>query len=196
MSMYHVVLYLHLLALVAASATSSVVHLAQARARRAASIPEIRQWLMLGGSTARIFPIATLTLLATGAVMVSLGGPWSWSAGWVRAGVAGVVFLLVSGPFLAMRGKRVGRSLAGLAPGDVEGARALLRDPVAGALSWANTGLALGVVYGMAAKPGLAGSLIALAAGAATGLVVHLALARKRAAARTATTASSRERAA
>ena len=194
MSAYHVFLYIHLLALVAASASSSVVHLAQARARRAASVPEIGQWLMLGGSTARIFPIATLTLLASGALMVSFRGPWTWSAGWVDAGLVAVMFLLLSGPFLAVRGKRVGRSLASLAPGEVERARVLLHDPVAGALSWANTGMALGAVYAMAAKPGLAGSLIALALGAATGVAIHVAMERKRSA--TATSAARRELAA
>ena len=196
MSAYYVLLYIHLLALVAASATSSVVHLAQARARRAASVPEIRQWLMLGGSTARIFPIATLTLLVTGALMVSFRGPWSWSAGWVEAGLVAVLFLLLSGPFLGVRGKRAGLSLASLAPGEVERAAAVLHDPVAGALSWANTGVALGAVYAMAAKPGLAGSLLALVLGAATGVAIHVAMERKRNAAATATSAPRRELAA
>jgi hypothetical protein len=40
-------------------------------------------------------------------------------------------------------------------------------------------GVALGVVYAMAAKPGLVGSLIALAIGAAAGLAVHLRSARR-----------------
>ncbi len=185
MSAYVVFLYIHLLALVAAAATSSVVHQARARARGASSVPEIRQWLLLAGSTARFFPIATLVLLATGALM-AMNGPWSWSAGWIEAGVAGVAFLLVSGPVLGMRGKRVGRSLANLAAGEVERARGLLDDPLAGALSWMNTGVALGVVFAMAAKPALAGSLVALAIGAAAGLAVHWMSERKAAATPTA----------
>jgi hypothetical protein len=181
MTAYHVFLYIHLLALVAAAATSSVVHLAHARARRVGSIPEMRQWLLLGASTARVFPIATLTLLASGALMVASHGPWSWTAGWVDAGCAAVAFLLLSGPVLATRGKRTGRSLATLSPGDVEWARTLLHDPVAGALSWANTGLALGTIYAMAAKPGLAGSLAALLVGAAAGVACEI-LSERRAA--------------
>lgn len=185
MTAYHVFLYIHLLALVAAAATSSVVHLAQARARQVGSIPEMRQWLMLGGSTARVFPIATLTLLATGALMVASHGPWSWSAGWVDAGIAAVAFLLLSGPVLGTRGQRKGRSLATLSPGDVERARTLLHDPLAGALSWANTGVALGTIYAMAAKPGLAGSLAALLVGVGAGVAFH-ALSERRAAVRAA----------
>lgn len=184
MAAYYVFLYVHLLALVAASATSAVVHLAQARARVAATVPEIRQWLMLAGSSARVFPIATVTLLASGALMVASHGPWSWSAGWVDAGLMAVAFLLVCGAILGMRGKRTGRSLASLSPGDVERARTLARDPLAGALSWLNTGVALGVVFAMAAKPGLPGSLAAMLVGAGAGLGVYLASERKAAVSR------------
>ncbi len=179
MSAYSMFLYIHLLALVAASATSAVVHLAQARARSSGTVPEIRQWLLLGGSTARFFPLATLTLLATGVLMLASHGPWSWSAGWVDAGLVAVAFLLVSGPVLGARGKRLGRSLASLPPAEVERARGLLHDPLAGTLSWLNTGVALGVVFVMAAKPGLPGSLAALLIGAGGGLGVYLGSERK-----------------
>ncbi len=182
MTAYHVYLYAHLLALVAASATSSVVHLAQARARSASSVPEVRQWLMLGGSTARVFPIATLALLVSGALMVTGHGAWTWGAAWVVAGLAAVAFLLVSGGVLGARGKRTGRALAALSAGEVERARALLHDPLSGALSWANTGVALGTVFAMAAKPGPTGSAAALLIGAAAGLAMHLSSERKAAA--------------
>ncbi len=186
MSAYYLFLYIHLVALVAASATSAVVHLAQARARSSASVAEIRQWLALGGSAARLFPVATLTLLATGVLMVASHGPWSWSAGWVDAGLVAVAFLLMSGPVLGARGKRIGRSLACLSPGEVERARGLLHDPTAGALSWLNTGMALGVVFAMAAKPGLPGSLAALLVGAGGGVGLYLASERKAAVSRAA----------
>lgn len=178
MTGYHISLYVHLLALVAASAISSVVHLGKSRARCAASLAEARQWLMLVGAAARFFPLVTLTLFATGAYMVSVRSPWSWSTGWVEAGIVGVVFLMLSGAVLGARGARTGRALAAAA-GDAERARAALHDPVAAALSWVNTGVALGVVFAMAAKPSLAGSLSALVVGAAAGLATHLASERR-----------------
>ena len=176
---YQLSLYVHLLALVAASATSSVVHLAAARARSAAGVAEARQWHALAGSSARMFPIATLLLFATGAIMVSLHGPWSWSTGWVDAGIAGVVFLLLSVPVLGRRGARAGRALAGLAAGEVEKVRDILHDPLGEALSWANTGVALGVVFAMAAKPSLPAALAAVALGGAAGVGVQLLSARR-----------------
>ncbi len=95
------------------------------------------------------------------------------------AGLVAVAFLLVSGPVLGARGKRLGRSLASLPPAEVERARGLLHDPLAGTLSWLNTGVALGVVFVMAAKPGLPGSLAALLIGAGGGLGVYLGSERK-----------------
>ena len=176
---YHTALYIHLLALLAAVATSTVVHLAAGRARAATTVAETRQWAALAGRTARNFPIATLVLFASGSFMVSVQSVWSWRAGWVDAGIAGVAWLLLSGAMLGKRGAKAGRALARVGAGDLDGARAALRDPVAAAFSWVNMGVALGVVYAMAAKPGLVGSLIALAIGAAAGLAVHLRSARR-----------------
>jgi hypothetical protein len=172
---YHIALYVHLLALVAAVAAAAIVHLAEIRGRRAASVAEVRQWHSLAGATARVFPIATLTLLATGGYMVGVHGPWSWSAGWVEAGLAGVAFLLLGGPVLGVRAARAGRALASLGAAELERARALLHDPVVGTLSWMNTGVALAVVFDMAAKPALPVSVTALLVGAAAGLLAHRA---------------------
>jgi hypothetical protein len=179
MTGYQVSLYVHLLALVAAASASSVVHLAEARARRAASVGEARQWHALVGRTSRVFPVAVLTLFATGAYMVGVEGPWSWGTGWVEAGLAGGAFLLVVGAVLGIRGARAGRTLARLDAADVEGARAASHDRVAAALSWVNTGVALAVVFAMATKPALAASLTALVVGAVVGLCVHLARERR-----------------
>lgn len=179
---YHIALYIHLLALVAASATAAVVHLADVRRRSAVTVVEARQWHRLLGSTARFFPIATLTLIATGAYMVSTRSPWSWHTGWVEAGLAGAVYLLLSGPVLGARGARAGRALARLGADDVERARAALNDPVASALSWMNTGVALGVVFAMAVKPSLAASLAAVGVGAVVGLAANRAVLARRAA--------------
>jgi hypothetical protein len=176
---YHISLYIHLLALVAASAISALVHLGKSRARRAASLAEAREWLGLVKSSARFFPLATLTLFATGAHMVSVNSPWSWTTGWVDAGITGVVFLLLSGAVLGARGARTGRALAGLRPGDAQGIGALLHDPVAAALSSVNTGVALGVVFAMAVKPSFAASLAALAVGAVAALALHLVSERR-----------------
>lgn len=176
---YHVALFFHLVALVAASAASAIVHLAGARGSRAATVSEVRQWHALAGMTARTFPLALLALFATGGYMVAARHGWTWDTGWVEAGIAGVIVLFASGAVIGGRSRAAGRALAGLADGPTAGRPPVLpRDPVVSALSWANTGVAMAVVFVMATKPSLAASLIVLAIGAAAG--VMLALSPKR----------------
>lgn len=170
MTSYHLVLFVHLLALVAASAASGIVHVAEVRYRRATRVDDARFWHGLASHTARIFPIALVALVATGSWMMHSGG-WAWSSGWVVAGLLTTVFLFASGGLLGARGAAEARAL-----------RALDRDaawsPAPGAagferaLSWSNTGVAMAAVYVMVIKPALAGALVALVVGAALGVTV------------------------
>lgn len=173
MNGYTIALFIHLAALVAASAASALVHLADVRRSRATSVSEARQWHALAASTARVFPIAVLVLFASGGYMISAGHGWSWSTGWVDAGIAGVVVLMVNGAMLGRRGRAAARELAELASAAAAThAGAIPRDPLASTLAWANTGLAVAVVFVMTTKPTLVGSLIVLAIGIAAGVLL------------------------
>jgi hypothetical protein len=109
--------------------------------------------------------------------MVSATGAWSWSAAWVRAGLAAAVMLFASGGFLGFRHRQAGVALEQLRASGGD-ARELARDPVLATLPWVNTGIALAVVFVMTTKPALAGSAVSLAAGIAAGLVASRATAR------------------
>jgi hypothetical protein len=177
---YHIALFVHLIALVAASAAAALTHFAEGRCRRAATVTEALHWHELTGSVAKVFPIAILTLLATGGFMVGNGRVWSWSAGWVDAGITGAVLLFVIGGVLGARGRVAGRELARLAAESNAGqAPGLRHDPLVPLLSWMNTGLAIGVVFVMTTKPPLTGALLVLAVAAAAGAA--LGAPRKRA---------------
>jgi len=170
---YHLALFVHLLALMAAVAASALVHLADARRARAATPRDALAWHALAGSAARTFPIALLLLAVTGTVMVETSDGLEWLAGWVAAGMLGVVALLASGGVIAVRARREARELARLAANDsVHDAPP--PDAVVETLSWMNTGLAVGVILVMSTKPPLTESLVALAFGAAGGLVLGL----------------------
>src|SRR5512146_741846 len=104
---YRVALFFHLLALVAASAASGLVHVAESRSHRAATLREARMWLMLTAKTARTFPIAVVVLFGTGAYMISAGPGWAWGTGWVVAGIGGAILLLAQGAILGGRGRRI-----------------------------------------------------------------------------------------
>ena len=168
MTAYQIALFVHLLALLAATAASAIVHFAASRRATAPTLRASMEWGSVIGATARVFPVAVLVLVATGAYMVS--GRWGWSAGWVDAGLTGALLLLVSGAILGKRGAAEARANAerlreagGELPNDA------VPDRVARLLSDANTGLALAIVLVMTVKPGLAGSLAVLGVGAAAG---------------------------
>jgi len=180
MSKYQIALSIHLLALLAATAASGIVHLAAARRAAASSLRDAMDWGRLMGSTARVFPIAVLTLVATGAYMVA--GHWQWSDGWIMAGAGGAFALLASGAVVGARGaaeargnvqrlQKAGRDL----PNDAA------PDRIMALLSEANTGLALAIVLVMTLKPGLGASVAVLAIGVTVGAYRALGRGHRRA---------------
>jgi hypothetical protein len=178
MNGYDLALFLHLLALLAAIAASTVVHVSMEKTRSSGTGGDALQWLGLAHAFSRVFPVALATLLGTGGWMVH--GRWPWHDGFVEAGLAGVAILAVSGG--VVEGSRARRLAAALAarPGDsLEHAASLVRDPVWWCASWGNTGVALAVVLTMVAKSSLAASFAALAVGLAAGCCVGLASRRR-----------------
>lgn len=177
--MYGVVLFVHLCALLAAISAGALSHMSEARMRAADTTAALRPWANLLGGLGKVFPIALLILLVSGAYLVH--DAWSWSAGWVGASLVGVGVLFASGVGLVrMRGLALRRALmsAGDGPLPPEVRRLVGRHPASFA-SWMNTGLAVGIVFAMSAKPALAGSVAALMIGAAAGLGVAIAAGRR-----------------
>ena len=95
---YGIVLFLHLCALLGAIGTASLLHFAEMRLRAADTVATIRIWARLIENGAKVFPLALLVLLGSGAYLVHRR--WSWSAGWIDAALVGVVVLFVVGAVL------------------------------------------------------------------------------------------------
>ena len=167
---YQIALFFHLIALFAAFGASTVVHVSMIKIRDARSGGDALQWLGVAHVLARVFPIALAILVGTGAWM--LRNSWSWTAGFVDAGLTGVVLLFVSGAVI--EGGRARKLAAALAANPEGPVPAAARDPLWWCASWANTGVALGVAFAMVAKPAAAGSFAALVVGVLGGCVVGL----------------------
>ncbi len=175
MNLYHIVLFLHICALLAAISAGALVHFAEIRMRAGRTIGEVRPWVMLAGSVDKTFPLALLTLVATGAYMVSAA--WAWNDGWVDTAIGGVVLLFITGGFLSSRGKALGRALGGDPHEFLSAATArMVCDPITRSVSCANTALAVGIVFVMVNKPSLPGALATLAVAVVTGMVVAIPL--------------------
>jgi hypothetical protein len=177
---YRLVLFLHLCALLGAIGTSALLHFAEIQLRAATTIAAVRTWASLIENGAKVFPVALLVLLGSGAYLVERG--WTWSSGWVEASLVGVGVLFVVGAVVVGgRSRALRRELADTADGAVRAPIArIAREHVGGVASWTNTGLALGIVFVMTTKPALAGSLVVLAVAAGLGALVALRLRRIR----------------
>ena len=168
MTTYQIALLIHLLALLAATAASAIIHLAAGRRGAAPTLRQSMEWARLMGKTARVFPFAVLTLIATGGYMVR--GHWNWGLGWVQAGLLGALLLLVSGAVVGAREGRGARAnVARMQQAGRELHNDFRPDRVSALLGEANTGLALAIVVAMSLKPGFAASVALLAAGWALG---------------------------
>jgi hypothetical protein len=173
MSTYGVVLFVHLAAVVAAFAATGVMMLALRRLLVAETGAEALQWLAVGKATARTFPAALVVLVASGAYMVH--DAWSWSAGWVDAGLAGALALALLGD--RVEGRAAARIARALAARPQEAPGALVRDRVFWTAALANPALALGIVFVMATKPSLGASIAALLVALALGALAARGLA-------------------
>jgi hypothetical protein len=154
MDTYRIALFLHIVALIVAASAGGVSKLAVSRRIHACTVGEALDWLNVQISASGAFPISLATFVITGSYMVSLGGPHAWLNGFVVSGLVGVAFLLASGTYLGIKGKALKQVLEGMAKTGADRPAPRMAPPkLVAILPLANTGVALGVVFDMAAKP-------------------------------------------
>ena len=178
MDAYHVVLYVHLLALLVGIGAGAVLSVCLFRLKAAQTLADAVPWGMLAGQTEKAFPIAVLGLFGSGAYMTS--HLWTWSTGWIDVSIAGLVVLAVQGPLVGGRaGKRLEAALHANGPGALgEAARRMTRHPGLWVTEFSNLGLVFGIVWNMTEKPGTLGAVAAVAIGYAVGAASAVAFSR------------------
>ena len=90
MSGYSIALYVHFLFLLLAVAASALAFQGALRVRSAATAPEALATLGQIRRLARVFPLATVGLLASGGYMTQ--SYLTWTAPWIVASVLGLVW--------------------------------------------------------------------------------------------------------
>ena len=154
MDLYHIALYLHIVAVIVASAATAVTKLAATRRARARTIGEVLDWHNVLMSASKWFPIVLAVFVITGAVMLSRGQSSVWGSGFVVAGLVGVLLLFASGTYLGLKGKALGGLLQSIAAkGSDQPAPRLVPPAMVAMLPTVNTGIALAVVFDMVTKP-------------------------------------------
>ena len=178
MDTYHVVLYIHLLALFVGVGAGAVLVVCLFQLRAAQTLADAVPWGRVAGKTGRAFPIAILGLFGSGAYMTT--DLWTWSTGWIDVSIAGLVLLAVQGPLLGERSaKKLERALHANGPGALgEAARRMTRHPGLWIGELSALGVVFGIVWNMTQKPGTGSAVAAVLGGYAVGALLALRFAR------------------
>jgi hypothetical protein len=175
---YHVVLYVHLLAVFIGVGAASVLMVCLFQLKVAKTLADAVPWGAVAGKTERAFPVAILGLFGTGAYMTS--DIWTWSTTWIDVSIAGLVLLALQGPLVGGRtGKQLKQTLQENGPGPLgEQARRMTRHPGLWVTEFANTGVFFGIVWNMTQKPGTGEAIAAIVGGYVVGAIVAIWLTR------------------
>jgi hypothetical protein len=176
---YHVVLYIHLLALFVGIGAGTVLIVCLFQLRAARTLAEAGPWGRVAGKVGLVFPVAILGLFGSGAYMTS--EVWTWDSTWIDVAIGGLVVLALQGPLLAERsGKKVGQALADNGPGELrEPALRMTRYLPLWVAELSSFGLVLGIVWNMTTKPGTGSAIAAAVGGYAVGVALALLFTRQ-----------------
>ena len=171
MSLYSTALFLHIVGALGLFAALALEWAGLSNLRRAGSVGQFREWARLLQGLRRVGGPSALTLIITGIYLTATR--WG-SQPWIILGLIGLVTMAVLGALVT--GRRLGSMMKELPD---EGAlspalRRRIQDPMLLLSAWLRTGIGLGIVALMSAKPELGGSLIILGGAVVLGLVAGL----------------------
>lgn len=165
MDRYHVALFIHLVALIAAAGATAITKLAAGRRARSRTVGEMLDWHNTLIAAARVFPVCLAAFVITGSYMLSIAQLNVWSSGFVVAGFAGVALLLLSSVYLGVKGAALRRMLeAAAARGADHPAPALAPPTLVAVLPPVNSAIALAVAFDMVTKPASIGVALGVVA--------------------------------
>jgi hypothetical protein len=185
--LYDVVLFVHILTLLAAIGLGTTLHHAEWSTRRAATVGELRTitWVYRRGN---LFPILIILLFGEGAWLLALskkqdetfrfGDAWVWTA------IVALAILMISGgAVLARHASKYAKLLEATPDGPITPeVRAATFATSIWATSHMNTFLAIAVAFNMVAKPsGAAAAIVVLVIGMVVGSLLGIAGVRGRA---------------
>src|SRR3954453_11126006 len=180
-TLFGVVLFLHIAIAIAAFAMAGVMHTAINVVARGRSVQELRSWGAVMHRIEPLFPVMALLLLGLGIWLVHLGAhtddAFSFSDGWVITAIVTLVVVeAAGGMILAPHGKKltglIEHASDGALPDDIfaTATRTLFWDVI-----HITTFAFLGVVFLMAAKPSGGWAPVFPIVGAIVGLILSRA---------------------
>ena len=186
MDTYHVVLYVHLMALFVGVGAGAALLLCLFNLRAARTLADAVPWGAAAGKIEKLFPIAVIGLFGTGAYMTS--HLWTWGTGWIDVSIVGLAVLALQGPLVGGRGgKLLEQALHANGPGELrDAALRRARHPMLFGTEFSNLFLVFAIVWNMTEKPGTGSAIASVVIGYAAGWALALPLTRPAAAAESA----------
>jgi hypothetical protein len=175
---YHVVLYVHLLALFVGIGAGAVLLTCLFQLRAARTVEQAVPWGVVSGKVAKLFPVAIVGLFLTGAYMTHKF--WTWGTSWIVLAIVGLVVLAAQGAGIAEHtAKKLQAAMRADGPGPLGAeARRMTLHPGLWVVEFSNLGLVLGIVWNMTVKPGWGGAIAAVLIGYAVGAVLAVVVSR------------------
>ena len=186
MTVYTVVLFLHLAGAVFLFMDFALEWVIQGRVRNSATLEQARPWLMAG----KRVPL----LGAIGGIGVLIPGLWLaaherlWSQAWIQAALTAAVVMVVLGVAITRpRMHKLGKAAAEAVPGAAQGtgqtgsnSARRLQDPVVVFSLRIRVALGFGVLYLMAAKPNLIATLVTMGVALVLGILISVPASKQR----------------
>ena len=177
-TLFGVVLFLHITVALLAFAMAGVMHTALNVVGRGRTVTELRPWAAVMHRIEPLFPVMALLLLGLGAWLVHLGAhtddAFSFSTGWILTAIITLVVVeAAGGAVLAPHGKKLTALIHDAPDGPVTAEIvAAARRPLFWDLAHLTTFGFVGVVFLMAAKPSGAWAPVFPIVGAVLGVVL------------------------
>lgn len=170
--LYNVVLFLHILGAVIMFMAIAILATAMLSMLNAKETEKIRLWSNLAVKTDALFPLSTLVILAPAIYLVF--SVWGWGTAWINVSLAALLANSFLGPIINLR--RLKRILA-LAESETGVAPSFeLAGKVRDRILWNSVSVMsisiVGILFLMAVKLPLLGSLITIIAAVAAGVIL------------------------
>ncbi len=172
--MYEVVLFLHIVTVAAAFFGMGIIASALMRLRRIRDRASALSAVSGAAAAGKVMPLATVSLLLTGAYMTH--ARWSWTSPWIDVSIAGLLIVTVMGAgVIGSRERALHRELHAAGNGPIDTAATVrMCDPMLFAGAMAEVGLVCAVMFVMVVKPSLVAAIVVVGMGIGCGAVAGL----------------------
>jgi hypothetical protein len=180
MTVYTFVLFLHLVGVMFLFMDFALEWVIQGRVRNSATLEQAQPWLAAGRRVPLLGAIGGIGVFIPGLYLAAHGALWNQA--WIQAALTVALVIVVLGAAITRpRMRKLGIAAQDEVPGAAQGtgreesdALKHLRDPLIVFSLRIRVALAFGVVYLMAAKPGLIATLVTMGVALVLGILISV----------------------